>query len=502
MAFSYCRLARDYRRKMLSEIDRWALSQDQKAVTKALLLGYRYDIQDDLLKAYSSAGAMHVLAVSGLHVGIVYIIASYLLFYLGRIRYGEHARAIILILLLWAYAMLTGLSASVVRAATMFTFVAIGTGFKRHTSIYNTILGSAMLLLIFQPTYLFEVGFQLSYAAVFGIVWLQPRLKSLWNTKNLLLEKVWTITTVSIAAQIATFPLGLYYFHQFPTLFLVSNLVVIPLVTLLMYLGLLNLTLSLFGILPMFMIQIFGALLYAMNFSVSYIERQASFLIEHIHITRLELVLLYTFIILIFSWLLAGGYRRLAAALVIISIFELSQLQESMALKSEARFVVYDVKKHPAIGFYGNGQGVFLSDTTLLNDDDALTFHIKHHWWAQDMENLQLVETPQSICNDLVCKQKSLIYFNHLNIWMAENKRHAPANTYCWIACGQCYPPDTTVYLPRLVILASDLGYNQHKAWLQWTADHHLQTWDVITRGAFEEVLENRNPVISLAGND
>ncbi|MDZ7845920.1 MAG: ComEC/Rec2 family competence protein [Owenweeksia sp.] len=238
------------RNRLLSIIDRWQLGPKKEAISKALLLGYRYDIDDDQLKAYASAGAMHVLAVSGLHVGIVYLMAFYALSFLTQVRYGKVSRTGVLILLLWLYACLTGLSASVVRAATMFTFVAIGTSFKRNTSVYNTILSSAMLLLLIKPTYLFEVGFQLSYAAVFGIVWLQPKFESLWRPGNWPLRQLWGITTVSLAAQLATFPLGLYYFHQFPALFLLSNLMVIPLVTVLMYLGIITLLISLTGYIP------------------------------------------------------------------------------------------------------------------------------------------------------------------------------------------------------------------------------------------------------------
>ena len=156
---------------------------------------------------------MHVLAVSGLHVGIIFLILNTLLSFLGTSKNGRVVKAIILLIALWSYALLTGLSPSVLRAATMFSFVIMGTVLNRKSSIYNTLAASAFFLLIINPNLLFEVGFQLSYIAVLGIVYLQPLIYNRIYTRWWLLDKIWAITAVSIAAQIATLPLTLYYFH-------------------------------------------------------------------------------------------------------------------------------------------------------------------------------------------------------------------------------------------------------------------------------------------------
>ncbi len=479
------KLANDFRKKMLAQIDLWELNEDQKAVTKALLLGYRYDIKDELLQAYSSAGAMHVLAVSGLHVGIVYLMAAYLLFFLDKVKYGPMAKTIILVLLLWSYAMITGLSASVVRAATMFTFVAIGTGFKRYTSIYNTILGSAIVLMLFKPTFLFEVGFQLSYAAVFGIVWLQPRFQKLWKPNNWFLRQFWGITTVSIAAQIATFPLGLYYFHQFPTLFLISNWLVIPLVTFLMYIGLIALVISAFGWVPGFLVSMYGWLLWAMNRGVSFIEEQASFLLDQIHITRFELVLLYVFIVLIFNWLFQGRFYRLAAAGVVLIIFGGSQVWEAYHLKTEKQMVVYGVKNHAVLGFYENGKGVLVSDSAFWKDDDALTFHVKHHWWANDVEEVEFCELGGDFSNGHFRKQENLLGFSNQHFQLISAGNSASVESPCWIVCGKTYPPKEGVQFPECVVLCGKQNFYQRKRWKEWAVENKIECWDTQEQGAY-----------------
>lgn len=225
------------RNSIIEALKNQGLDKNELAVASALMLGYKDLIEDDLQRAYSSAGAMHVLAVSGLHVGIVYGVFTFLLGFLAKFRFGNLLKTILLILFIWAYALLTGLSPSVLRAATMFSFVIGGQSLKRNTNFFNTLAASAFFLLLINPYLLMEVGFQLSYLAVSGIVLMYSWFYNWFSFNNWLFDKIWQLTSVSLAAQIATFPLGLYFFHQFPLLFPVSNLVVIPAATLILVLG-------------------------------------------------------------------------------------------------------------------------------------------------------------------------------------------------------------------------------------------------------------------------
>ncbi len=482
------RFAKNVRRYFLKVLDTWNLPESQAAISKALLLGYRYDIDDNTLKAYASAGAMHVLAVSGLHVGIVYTMAGYLLFFLMRIKRGAIIKSIILILLLWMFALITGMSASVVRAATMFTFVAIGSSLKRYTSIYNTILGSAILLLIIRPSYLFEVGFQLSYAAVFGIVWIQPKLSTLFRPSTKVVKLFWDITTVSVAAQVATFPLGLYYFHQFPTLFLVSNLIVIPVVTVLMYLGLLLLMLSSMGFLWLPLIKFYSGWLWLMNTGVQWVEKQAAFLITEIHVSRLELVLLYVLIISGFLWLTKGGYKRLVLTMLSIIFIGFSQLYEKYNLQQAATMVVYSSKGHTAIGLYHPSQSLFIADSAFLQDDDALTFHVKHHWWALDAK-------PQCYCLEEICTKANSWNHNGLLFFCGkficipkEGERIFPKAEYYIVNEG--YPNWEVADLEtRKVILGGKLRFDQRIKWKEFCRQNALAYHDLSDAGAYVETL-------------
>jgi competence protein ComEC len=207
-----------------------SLIHDKQAnqIAKAILLGQKKNFDKEVSDAYVTAGAMHILAVSGLHVGIVY---GFFFLFIKPYRLKVRKRVVylsVIILLIWGYALLTGMSPSVMRAATMFSLMALAQMKSRNPSIFNAIALSAVILLLYDPFLIYAVGFQLSYLALTGILVIQPLLVKLWSPTNKVVDYIWQITTVSFAAQLATFPISAYYFHVFPTYFAVANLVAIP----------------------------------------------------------------------------------------------------------------------------------------------------------------------------------------------------------------------------------------------------------------------------------
>lgn len=226
------------REHLLEILSQQKMEQQEFAVLSALVLGKTSDIDMELMSAYAATGAIHVLAVSGLHVGLIYVLLSPLMRRLFPKNKFKWAKTIIPVVILWVYAGLTGFSPSVLRASLMFTFFIIADNFQKQNNIFNTMSASALVLLVINPFMILELGFQLSYLAVLGIVVLQKKITSLIYVKNKLLLWAWQLTSVSLAAQIATFPLSVYYFHQFPNYFLLSNFIVIPLSTLILYISL------------------------------------------------------------------------------------------------------------------------------------------------------------------------------------------------------------------------------------------------------------------------
>jgi len=242
--FSIFRLANEFRGKLLNIYRAFGIAGDEFAVLAALTLGFTDELQPELLAGYSATGAMHILSVSGLHVGIVYVVIAFLLGFMSKSHQLKVWRAIIIVLFLWMYAFLTGLSPSVIRSALMFSLVAVGGALERRSQIYNTIFVSAFFMLLINPDYLFDVGFQLSYSAVLSIVFFQRTIAGFVVVQNKLLRWVRDLFAVSIAAQLGTLPVTLYYFQQFPNYFLLTNLVAIPLSTVVIYLSVLLLFIS------------------------------------------------------------------------------------------------------------------------------------------------------------------------------------------------------------------------------------------------------------------
>lgn len=219
-----------FRNHAAETIKGWGMRPHSEQVMTALVLGDKRSLDKALRQQYADAGVVHVLAVSGLHVGVIYLLVSLLLNVFLQARYAL-AKTLIIIVILWFYAFLTGLSPSVWRAATMFTLLSVGRSLGRITGIYHTIAASALLLLILEPNLLFHPGFQLSYAAVFGIVRYQPQMQDWWTPSKSWINQIWQLVTVSLSAQMITLPFTTYYFGQFPTYFLLSNLLIIPLLS-------------------------------------------------------------------------------------------------------------------------------------------------------------------------------------------------------------------------------------------------------------------------------
>ena len=253
---------------------------DVLGIINALLLGQRQSIDKSIYNSYVNSGTIHILAVSGLHVGILLWILNFILRPFLYLRNGRILRPLIIIILLWSFAVIAGLSPSVTRAVTMFSIISIAMHYKRLTNIYNTLFISAFLILLFKPTFLFEVGFQLSYLAVFGIVSFQPLLYKLWKPKFLIPDKLWQIFTVTLAAQIGVVPISLFYFHQFPGLFFISNLVVIPFLSLILGFGLFVIIMALLDGLNKTIVDVYSFIIELLNDFISWIAQFESFLLK------------------------------------------------------------------------------------------------------------------------------------------------------------------------------------------------------------------------------
>lgn len=383
--------ASNIRKMLISKLEEMGVKDKQLNVASALILGYKNEIDAQLKSAYSSAGAMHVLAVSGLHVGIIFLILNQAFQFFNKLKYGNYIKGILIIILLWAYALLTGLSPSVMRAATMFSFIVAAKTTKSNANFFNTLAASALFLLIINPFLLMEVGFQLSYLAVIGIVVIQPWVYNLFYSKWWLLDKIWELTAVSIAAQIATFPLGLYYFHQFPNYFLLSNLVVIPLAILILYLGIITLIVSPITIVGNFLGKILNMIILGLNEAVIFIDKIPYSLTQNIKFNLLDNYLTYLAIILIILTIHYKNLKYFMAGVACFIIIFSFRLKDNIHQINQKYLTVYNIPGHSAINLIEGNDNVLFSDIKLLNNKSKLMFHVQNNWIQKGVESEKIV---------------------------------------------------------------------------------------------------------------
>lgn len=396
------------RNHIIKKLEVHGFSKNELAIIKALLMGQRQDITEEVYSSYAEAGAVHILAVSGLHVGIILILLNIVFKPLNYLKNGRLLKLVVIVVLLWTYAVIAGLSASVVRAVTMFTAVAIAMHLKRPTNIFNTLALSIFILLIFKPTFIYEVGFQLSYLAVLAIVIFQPMLEKLWNPKHKLITFFWKIFTVTIAAQLGIIPVSLFYFHQFPGLFFVSNLVIIPFLGFLLGLGIIVIILSVSNILPTFVADFYGNIIGLMNDFVSWISQQESFLFQQISFDLTQVLTYYMILILVVNVIKSKTYKALVFLFAGIIILQSGFFILKIKAPKNA-FVVFHKNRHSIIGIKKNSA---LEVYSTLKEPDVCTF-LENYKVGEAIDSLSCSE----IKNVFSFKDKQMLVVDSLGVY-------------------------------------------------------------------------------------
>ena len=361
--FSLMSLAEASRNYLLQLYRKIELSKNEMAVLSALTLGYKDELEPELREDFSYAGVMHILAVSGLHVGVIYMMLQLIFSIAFRRAKSKLLSTLFTLCALWLYAFMTGLPPSVIRATTMFSLVAIGTTLNRKSQIYNTISVSAFIILLGNPNLLFDVGFQLSYTAVIGIVYFQPKINSLFKVKHRKLKWLTDLMIVSLAAQIGTLPLSLYYFHQFPNYFLVTNIIVIPLASMIIYLAIGFLILSPLPFLAAIPAFILKLSLWLLNAIVGFVH-DLPHVVSVWHINFPQLILCLLSIISFCFYLEYKKFGALFTSLCLTLIFTVSHLLISFNTFHTQQLVIYADPKNTHIDFIkGFNHQIYTTDS-------------------------------------------------------------------------------------------------------------------------------------------
>jgi competence protein ComEC len=430
MKYSLRITAERLRMYLLDIYEKNELGEKELSVLSALTLGYKKGLDPEIKRVFSSAGVMHVLAVSGLHTGIVFFMVSFLFGFIKRKRFGRYAFVLIVIALLWSFAYITGLSPSVKRAATMFSFVIIGQNLGRQSNIYNLLAASAFFLLLLNPNNIFDAGFQLSYSAVFGIVFFQPRLKKLLNVENKLLHYFWELLTVSVAAQIATFPFVIFYFNQFPSYFWVSNLVIIPAVTLLIPLGLFMLA---FSWLPLVSSIVSYATLFILRHLIVFLEFVESLpaSVIKIHFSVSEMFLMAGIMVLLFLFIEVRQKWQFKGILILVLIF-IGISAGSKFFQRHKEIIVYNCPQQTIVHLVAGKKNYIISEEKLLQSNMIRTLI------ENTIVHLRLNSPVYLTCNDdyedsNILQKNGFLFFHDRLILHNLNKMQNAAPFYPYV---------------------------------------------------------------------
>ena len=333
-----------------------------KAIIDALILGQRLELDKETIADYSNAGVIHILAISGLHISIIYFFIVFLLRPLKRVRFGSEIQLLIVLVILWLFALLTGLPASVTRAVTLFSFISIGNYFNQPKAIYNALAISAFLILLVKPNAVFDIGFQLSYAAVLSIVLFQPFYKKFYFSENKIAIYFTDTILVSLAAQIGVLPLSLYYFNQLPLLFLLANLVIIPLSSLVLIAGIVILPFN--YLLPSVAVFLGKILAYSIQFMNDYIHWIAQFksgIITNISFSGWLTFTMYLVIVAFIYWMYHTKVKNIKYILVTVLVFQLSYISVKWNENQGSELVVFN-EKSTLIGIKNQNSVIAFSD--------------------------------------------------------------------------------------------------------------------------------------------
>jgi len=378
-------------------LKKYIKGDQETGLAEALLIGYKDDLDKSLVQAYSNTGVVHVIAISGLHIGLIYVLLIFLMRPLRRFKRMAWLRFIILLCILWLFTFLAGAQPSVLRSAVMFSCLAVGELISRRSSIYNSLAMSAFILLCINPFWLWDVGFQLSYAAVLSILIFFRPIYNWFYFPNKIIAWLWKLTAVTLAAQILTAPICIYHFHQFPTLFLLTNLIVVPLSSIIL-IG--EILLCALAVIEPFASVAGLALTYCIRFMNNFIERfnDVSFAVWNgLSISVFQSFLLFLFITCCVYWFIEKRQNAFKYGLAFLLLFFLLRTYSFIEANKQQKVIIYNTPRYQGIDLIDGRMSYFAGDTALLQDELLYNYHLKPSRVLHRVNNTLFIPSPVSV---------------------------------------------------------------------------------------------------------
>ena len=393
-------------------------NKDELSIAEALLIGYRDELDRDLVRAYSNTGVVHIIAISGLHLGMIYGLLVWLFISFKKYKWSKIVKFITIIIVLWMFSFIAGLPPSILRSAIMFSCIAFGDVFFKKSNIYNGLSISALIILIYNPFSLWDVGFQLSYAAVLSIVLFSGSIQKLVYFKNKLLLVFWNVNAITLSAQILTLPVVLYHFHQFPNLFLFTNLFAVPLSGLVLYAEIILMFFVWFKSFALIIGLIIEKLIRLLNVFVLSVNELPFATWENIQISIVQSILLYLFLIAIAYWWFNKKKKYLLVGFAFLLLFFGIRTIDFLKKNNQQKLIVYNVPSHTAMDIIEGRNAFFIGDDDLMQDGFLRNFHIKPSRTLHRVQLKNKLNTIRLSNNIIQSKQKNILIISDTNLFV------------------------------------------------------------------------------------
>ncbi len=476
------------RKKIVNNLQTYIKGKKETGLAEALLIGYKNDLDKDLIQSYTNTGVVHIIAISGLHLALIYSLLQFSLKKVGGKKNSRWIKPIILITCLWSFSFLSGASPSVLRSAVMFSFIIIGKSFSKSGSIYNSLAASAFLLLCYNPFWIWDIGFQLSYCAVLSIVIFERVIYNWFFIKNKLLDIVWKSASVSLAAEILTGPISIYHFHQFPNYFLFSNLLAVPLSSLVL-LG--ELFVCFIGFVP-FIAKIAGAIvswmIMLLNGIIEYIEKLPFSIWDHLHISLFQLLFIYMAIVSFSVWLLQKNKTQLWITLFALMCFAIPRALSFINTNHQSAIVVYNVPHHEAIDFIRGRVCIFKGDDAIEKNDSIQNIYFRPariQYRINQVFKSRLVDSSNNSCTIFQVKNKRVVVIDR-SIFFKETWQKITVDLIIIAKSPQIDIHNlSSVFNCKQWIFDASNSISKINAWKRECSQLGLSSFNVADKGAF-----------------
>lgn len=467
---------------------------NEASVASAILLGYRNDLSPTVIQQFTDSGTVHVICVAGLHVGIIFWILDLLLGFLNNFKYGKVIRTCTLLILMWAYALLTGMATPVIRATVMFSFLLVGRQFSRYTNSINTLATSALFILILNPFSLADTGFQLSYLSVLGILTIYPILKRLFESKYFIPQKIWELACISASAQLSILPLSLFYFHQFPNYFILTNLLIVPLLSIAIYSGIIFLITSHIPIISVATCWLFNKCLIVMSLLVGQSNHLPAYVTKGIFLYPVEVVLILFTLLSFYFYHHSKNYKLLLTSLSALLVFFGLRIYNDRVHARQQLFAVYHVSKKSAYTFISGKQSVMPFNTI---DSTDFCYHLQYHFWDRGIRDTLSIkkDTSATMLSGHLAIKNNFIEFNNQRYVFIRTNDDLPDSlskfhVHCLVvsaAYNEGMEALQNAFTFDTLIFDSSIAPMRLKKWKKECTDLNIKYYDVSKQGAYIE---------------